>query len=524
MTQQTAFNILKTGTNVFLTGEPGSGKTYLINKYIKYLRSHGINVAITASTGIAATHISGTTIHSWAGIGIHKSMTNRELQHLVNNERLSKKIRGTQVLFIDEISMLESSRLDLVERVCRTLRGRREPFGGLQVVLVGDFFQLPPIHRTGEEPPGFAFTATAWTDSLFAVCYLTEQHRQSDPALSSVLAGIRGGVLEEHAIAHLTSRKVANYDSATTMTKLYSHNTDVDQMNAEKLAQLPGESRTFTMDTKGAKAKIEQLIRGCLSPDHLELKIGAAVICTRNNPELGFVNGTLGTVVDFDSDEGYPIIKTQTGRTIVVPPAEWNMEEGEKVTAVITQIPLRLAWAITVHKSQGMSLDAAVMDLSRAFTYGQGYVALSRVRTLDGLFLLGWNQRALMIDPEIQAQDSVLREQSVATELAWQSKPEADQKKKLDDFIRLSGGKVKSHTQKQSESKKDGMPSSQSYGERLERIRQRYPKTYTPWTEEEDLNLKEMYDRETSVKKLADKFSRQPGAIRSRLKKIGLTG
>lgn len=523
MTQATALAILKTGTNVFLTGEPGSGKTYVVNHYIRYLRAHGINVAITASTGIAATHLSGVTIHSWSGIGIRKILTDRDLQYLTGSERLSKKIRATHVLIIDEISMLEASTLDLVERVCRTLRGRPEPFGGLQVVVVGDFFQLPPIQKTDEADAQFAFAAAAWGDALFEVCYLTEQHRQSDAALTSVLAGIRGGGLAAQALAHLTSRRVAHHDDTIVPTKLYTHNADVDRINAGKLSQLRGESRVFTMTTKGAKAKVEQLIRGCLSPERLELKIGAAVMCTRNNPELGFVNGTLGTVVDFDQAEGYPIITTRLGRTMKIPPTEWKIEEGEKLTAVITQIPLRLAWAITVHKSQGMSLDAAVMDLSRSFAYGQGYVALSRVRTLAGLFLLGWNERALMIDPRIQEHDSATQAKSAQTERAWQSTTEADQKKQQAGFIGLCGGTLRAPGSKKVRLSGSAAPAS-PYGERLIQIRQQYPNAYTPWTPEDDATLTEMYRGEVTVKKIAGKLARQPGAIRSRLKHLGLTG
>lgn len=517
MTQATALAIIKTGTNVFLTGEPGSGKTYVVNQYIAYLRTHGINVAITASTGIAATHISGVTIHSWSGIAIQTSLTEDELDHLASNKRLVKKIRGAQVLVIDEISMLAAGTLDLVERVCRRLRSRPEPFGGLQVVLVGDFFQLPPIRQSEEEPAQFAFASASWGEALFDICYLTEQHRQSDQALSSILAGIRGGALSETITGHLTTRRVAEHDDAKVPTKLYTHNADVDRINTEKLESLKGEVKIFSMTTKGEKRKVEQLIRGCLSPEQLELKLGAAVMCTRNNPELGFVNGTLATVVDFDPAEGYPIIKTRAGRLITVPPAEWTIEEGEKFTAVITQIPLRLAWAMTVHKSQGMSLDAAIMDLSKSFTYGQGYVALSRVRTLEGLFLLGWNQRALMIDPAIQEQDAVMRTDSGATEGSWLAQTAEQQHKRQNDFILSAGGRLQAHQEVH-----DGAYLTSH--SRTHHIRQQHPNAYMPWTPEDDALLTDMYRGETTIKKIAATLARQTGAIRSRLMKLGLTG
>lgn len=519
MKQSTALEILKTGTNVFLTGEPGSGKTYLVNAYVRYCKDHGIAVAITASTGIAATHISGVTIHSWSGIGIKKSLTKHDLNTIAGTERLVKQINAPHVLIIDEISMLEAGTLDMVEQVCRTVRKSPQPFGGLRVVLVGDFYQLPPISKHDEPQAEFAFTATSWAESLFEVCYLTEQHRQSDAALSSVLAAIRGGVIEDHIIAHLDTRRIDHHNDMADTTKLYSHNANVDEVNADKLAELPGESRLFTMLTHGKKSIVEQLIRGCLSPERLELKKGAAVMCTRNNPEKGFVNGTLGTVIDFEPADGYPIIKTRTGRTITVEPLDWEIDDGDKVKARISQVPLRLAWAITVHKSQGMSLDAAVMDLSRSFAFGQGYVALSRVRRLDGLFLLGWNQRALLVDPAIQEQDKAMREQSVIAEKAWTVRPEEDQKKQQEDFIRECGGTL--HPKK-STIKPGEVVQVPPHPSRLAEIREKYPQAYTPWTKEMDEHLSKMFGAKMRVLEIAKELERHPGGIRSRLRKLGL--
>jgi len=520
MTQDTALAILKTGTNVFLTGEPGSGKTYLVNQYVRYLRDHDIKVAITASTGIAATHISGSTIHSWSGIGIRKSLTKRDLDALTTMERLVKQITNTDVLIIDEISMLDAGTLDMVEEVCREIRRNHEPFGGLQVVLVGDFFQLPPISKFGEPEAHFAFTARAWSESMFEICYLTEQHRQSDAELSSVLSSIRSGeVLETmHTILH--SRKVATHDEQLEATKLFSHNANVDEVNAERLAKLKGEVHAFDMSHHGPKAKVEQLTRGCLSPEKLELKIGAVVMCTRNNPERGFANGTLATVIQFESMDGYPIIKTRTGKTMTVEPMEWAIEDGETVTASIKQIPLRLAWAITVHKSQGMSLDAAVMDLSRSFAYGQGYVALSRVRTLDGLYLLGWNDRALLVDPIIQEQDRTMRSQSDSAEATWLAKDEKAMRERQEDFIRHCGGKIHIKPSTVVPGEVVDVP---PHAKRLEEIRKQYPHAYTPWTEDQEEKLQELFKKDKTIGEIAKEMERHPGGIRSRLKKLGLT-
>lgn len=519
MTQSTAFSILKTGANVFLTGEPGSGKTFLVNMYVRYLRDHDIRVAITASTGIAATHIGGSTIHSWSGIGIRKSLTKQDLEIIVNTDRLVKQIQNTHVLIIDEMSMLDAATLDMVEQVCRAIRKTPQPFGGLQVVLVGDFFQLPPVSKHGEEPAQFAFTAAAWAESLFDVCYLTEQHRQSDAKLSSVLAAIRGGVIEDDTLAHLNTRRVEHHDDHHHATKLYSHNANVDEVNADKLADLPGELHVFDMEHHGQKAKIEALTRGCLSPEHLELKVGATVMCTRNNPDKGFVNGTLATVVDFDDADGYPIIQTKSNRRITVEPMEWAMEDGEKVSARIIQVPLRLAWAMTVHKSQGMSLDAAVMDLSHSFAFGQGYVALSRVRTLDGLHLLGWNERALRVDPLIQAQDRLMRVASEAVEVAWSARTEEQHQKAQQDFIRACAGRMHAVEKTFVAGVATEVP---MHPKRLAEIRKHFSKAYTPWSADDDARLAALHEAKVTLKEMSQQLQRHAGGIRSRLRKLEL--
>lgn len=190
MTQSQTLEIMKTGANIFLTGEPGSGKTYVLNQYIDWLIARDIPVAITASTGIAATHIGGTTIHSWSGIGARDTLTQYDLDHLMSNEKTVRRIKKSRVLIIDEISMLDGRVLDMVESVCRTMKQSGDSFGGMQVVLVGDFFQLPPIAGRGEMSR-FAFESRAWASAKFLTCYLSEQHRQEDDLLLGLLNSIR---------------------------------------------------------------------------------------------------------------------------------------------------------------------------------------------------------------------------------------------------------------------------------------------------------------------------------------------
>ena len=441
MTQDQALTILKSGVNVFLTGEPGSGKTYTVNRYINYLRRHDIEVAITASTGIAATHIGGVTIHSWSGIGIKTYISKYDLDNLASNEYVYKRLDAARVLILDEISMLAAETLEAVDQVCRAVRKKDQPFGGLQVIFVGDFFQLPPVNKQNE-PTRFAFESRAWAMSEVRVCYLSEQHRQSDKKFLSVLSAIRDCAFTEEHLAHIDARKIHGDSLPDSLPRLFSHNTNVDSVNETKLGRLKGEAKEFKMTSQGNKVLIESLKRGCLSPEVLNLKPGARVMFTKNNTGKGFVNGTLGTIHGFSSEDA-PIVKTQDNQIISVEPMEWSVEEGGSIKARIQQIPLRLAWAITVHKSQGMSLDAAVMDLSQVFEYGQGYVALSRVRNLAGLHVLGYNPRAFEVHPRIIEQDKGFRTQSLEVEETFGAASESDLAELHKNFIVYCGGNLK---------------------------------------------------------------------------------
>jgi len=440
MTQETALAILKTGANVFLTGEPGAGKTYVVNQYTNWLEVSGISVAVTASTGIAATHIGGLTIHSWSGIGARDDLTRADLDKIASTEYVVRRIRKTKVLIIDEISMLDGKLLDMVDVVCRTIKMSTEAFGGIQVVCVGDFFQLPPVVRRGDMTR-YAFESRAWENLKPLICYLTEQHRQEDELLSGLLHSIRSGEIEEEHFSLLKEQTDIAF-SDIEPTKLYTHNLDVDTVNNRKLGELSGGKRSFKMSGGGNKILQESLVRNCLSPSQLDLKIDAMVMCTKNNFEAGYANGTLARVVDFDAYEGFPVIETLDGKRIVMEPASWDIMEDKKTLASIEQIPLRLAWAITVHKSQGMSLDAAEMDLSKAFVYGQGYVALSRVRSFSGLKVLGMSDQALRVDPKIINTNERFLAESEAAFDTFRNMDEKELKLMHENFVKASGGKI----------------------------------------------------------------------------------
>ena len=409
MTQYQALKILKSGVNVFLTGSAGTGKTFLLNQFVSYLKKAKIKVAVTASTGIAATHLEGRTIHSWSGIGIRKDMDEKAIKRLVKNKNLYKKIRKTKVLIIDEISMFDADRLDLVDRICKKIREPFLPFGGIQTIVCGDFFQLPPINRG--QKPRFAYESSVWRNSDIKVCYLRKQFRQNDLEFTNILNKIRLNKAGQEELNLLKTRLYKSINSSIKPTQLYTHNINVDKINDYELSRIPKKEMTYYMTSYGNKDLVDFLKKSCLSPEELKLRVGAIVMFVKNNFDAGYVNGTLGKVIDYDDNE-YPVIKIKSGRKIIASPSSWTIEEDDKVIASIKQIPLRLAWAITVHKSQGMSLDTAEIDLSKSFECGMGYVALSRVRTLDNIKLMGINQLALKVNSEIVEKDKEFKELS----------------------------------------------------------------------------------------------------------------
>ncbi|WP_201550863.1 AAA family ATPase [Psychrobacter sp. DD43] len=498
MRQSSALDILKTGQNVFLTGSAGSGKTYTLNQYIDYLRARRVPVAVTASTGIAATHMNGTTIHSWSGIGIKDELSDRDLTNLSRKQFLADRLKDTAVLIIDEISMLHAKQINLVSQVLKHVRKNDKAFGGIQVVVAGDFFQLPPIGSKGESNrEKFAFMSEAWLDAKFHICYLSEQHRQVSEAanggldLDDILNQIRRQEVTFEAIAALEATFDQNVD--IKRTRLYTHNLNVNKINDKELADLSGEMMRFEATSVGDSKLVETLKKTVRTQDDLVLKVGSKVMFIKNNTELGVSNGTMGELIGFaavkiddskddnddliedddigsdkDSNVGnekktaksakekakkdkakvkkpttqkMPVVRLNTGREVIAEPEEWIIEdETGDVLASYEQVPLCLAWAITIHKSQGMTLEAAEIDLSRTFELGQGYVALSRLKSLAGLQLLGMNEMSLQLDPLARGADKRFLVLSDEADANYAMLDEESMTQAHEKFILKSGG------------------------------------------------------------------------------------
>lgn len=411
--QKTALKILKSGDNVFLTGSAGTGKTHILNEFVLYLKSRKILPTIVAPTGIAASHLNGQTIHSYFSLGIRDEIDDAFISHLLEKKYLQTRFKKLKILIIDEISMVSPNIFSCIDKILQAFKHNYEPFGGIQVVLSGDFFQLPPISRNNDGKR-FAWQSPSWKELDLQTCYLQKKFRQDDNELIFVLDEIRSGQVSQKSYDILNSRLQKDLDIDFTPTKLYTHNMDVDRINNDELRNINEEENVFKYESEGSKTNIEKLFKSALVKEELILKKDAVVMFIKNNPEKYYINGTTGVVIGFSKDEfKLPIVKLSSGYVIKVEYEDWMIENDKgKVQAKISQIPLKLAWAITIHKSQGMTLDAAQMDLSKTFEVGQGYVALSRIKNIAGLKLMGFNDNALRVDALILSIDPRIKQAS----------------------------------------------------------------------------------------------------------------
>ena len=495
MDQELALAIMRAGYSVLLTGAAGTGKTHLLNSFISSARAEKRKVSVTATTGLAATHLGGNTIHSWSGIGVQDTLPEYFFDRLSKTRR--DGIAKTDVLIIDEISMLHDFRLDMIDTVLRRVRESDEPFGGIQVVMSGDFFQLPPINRGQSRGGGFVVYSDVWQELQPKVLYLKQQYRQTEGELLEILTALREGNIRRRHAEALLARVTAVPDDSD-LTELHTVNIDVDVINEAHLRELDGEARQYEQMTTGSHVYVESLQRSVLAPQVLTLKKGALVMAVKNAQDRRYANGSIGTVVDFEPLTEYPIVEFRNGREVTMVPDTWELRDGERKRASISQVPLRLAWAITVHKSQGMTLDAAKIDLRKAFVEGMGYVALSRVRDLNNLYLYGINRKALEVSPDALAIDEVLRKQSEETAATY-------------EYLRKEMKKAVKAPRKKK-------PSSDWHA-KIEKMRETYPNAFRPWTKEDDEKLQQDFLLNPDLEVLSQTFGRHPGSIIARLKK-----
>ena len=422
--QQAAFDAILSGESVFITGPGGTGKSFLLQTlYENYKTLSGKKLCVTAMTGCAALLLGpwAKTLHSWAGIGLGRSPVDAIVNAILIDSYKKKRWVQTDCLVIDEVSMMTPALMEYLDTVGRKVRKIDAPFGGIQVVFVGDFYQLPPVSQDSEKP--FAFASPLWSTMVKKTIQLTQIIRQKDPVFQKILNEARTGELSPESYATLEARKTMAWKRQEIKpTLLFTKNEDVNSINAHQLDKLPGEIRTFRAKTTGVSKSlppgvvqmmVDKIDRDAPYEVELELKDRCQVMLlqqqfeekthegkTMRVPISGLVNGSRGVVLGFEGE--YPRVKFMNGRTVTIRPGKW-VSDSDQDSVTREQIPLRLAYALTIHKAQGASLDSALIDVGPStFEYGQAYVALSRVRSLESLFIYEIAPRAFRAHPLVK--------------------------------------------------------------------------------------------------------------------------
>jgi len=415
-----AVDLARSGKSFFLTGAGGTGKSYVIRSIVEALRRDGKDVALTAMTGCAALLLGkgAKTLHSWAGIGLGKDTVQTLIVKLRKSFRAKKNWLAADALIIDEVSMMTPDLLDKLEEIGKAIRRNPKSFGGLQIILVGDMYQLPPVNKDSDLEHHFVFEAAAWKRCIQDSVVLRTVHRQSDPTFLKILDEARAGRLSQNSIEILETRRNNDWKRLEIKpTLLFTRRADVEQINMTQLQKCQGPDYTFKAKTiqsstmLGNKATetevkwaVEKMDKNGSYVPELVLRKGAQVMLLTNmDIEHGLVNGSRGVIERFcDGPEAYPMVKFRNGEVIIISPATWASEDVDGLDR--QQIPLRLAYAITIHKAQGATLDCALIDIGdNTFEYGQAYVALSRVRSLDCLYIWDLKPSAFMVHPKVKA-------------------------------------------------------------------------------------------------------------------------
>jgi ATP-dependent exoDNAse (exonuclease V) alpha subunit len=392
--QAKAMGALASGRNVFLTGAAGTGKSHLTRHFLKGRGRSSFPVV--ASTGAAALLIGGRTFHSFFGLGTMAGSIERVVAEALTKDKVVNRLRAAKGVLIDEISMIPGDALDAAEQIARLVRGASKPWGGLQVVVVGDFRQLPPVNQYG--PPDWCFNSKAWKKSDFYPVMLKTPMRSTDPAFLEVLNRVRVGQVTSEVEAFLRSRMLFVPDD---VPRLFGRRGDVEGYNLGKLAELAGEERVYrTLYWGKTESYEEQIKRNAPVPGMLRLKTGSLIMLRANDPDFAYVNGSLGWVRQLGAIE--VVVELATGSTVVIEETTFTMKDGHgDDVASATNFPINLAWATTIHKSQGCTLDKMAVDLSDLWDAGQAYVALSRVRSPEGLYIMGWDRTSIKSHPAV---------------------------------------------------------------------------------------------------------------------------
>jgi len=411
--QRAPIDAVMQGKSIFLTGPGGTGKSFILETLYKEYKATGKQIAITALTGCAAILLGphAKTLHSWAGIGLGKAPVAELAKAIAYNKYKKKNWIHTDCLVIDEVSMMTPQLLETLDELGRRLRRRpAEVFGGIQIVFVGDFFQLPPVSKDTLQ---YAFQSPVWHQTVQRSFQLKTIHRQSEAEFHVILQEARAGALSPESYAKLAARKGEAWKGQIIRpTLLFTRNNDVNTINTSHLGKLKTDTVVFQAKTIAPPScakediayKVQKLDKDAPYEAELELKIGAQVMLLINlDPAERLVNGSRGVVKSFGSD-GYPLVLFKSSpHPVRIPPHTWESDEDSKCVVKREQIPLRLAYALTIHKAQGASLDSALVDIGRAtFEYGQAYVALSRVRSLSALYVYDIDPAAFRVHPAVR--------------------------------------------------------------------------------------------------------------------------
>ncbi len=394
--QQKALNWLRSGENVFLTGGAGSGKSYLIREYRKEVDSQSL--PILASTGVAAVLLGGRTFHSFFGLGILEGGPRLAFERASKNKKLLKRLKDAEGVIIDEISMISGMAFETAEMIARFARESELPWGGLRVIAVGDFAQLPPVSSSAQKD--WCFRSPSWLKSGFQVASLHYNQRVQENHFLEVLNYIRKGQVPP-MVRDFLNEKLKDHDEDAPGTRLFPRRLQAEAYNQKKLDEIQEDEIQIPTIYFGTEKQREMLARSSPVPEILKIKLGCEVLFLQNDPQKRWVNGTRGKVVDIETDK-IKVRKTG-GREVQVEKVQFSLLDAEgQIAASMVQFPLTLAYATTIHKSQGATLDEIWCDLGALWEPGQAYVALSRLRHSEGLHLLRWNPRSVLVDPAVE--------------------------------------------------------------------------------------------------------------------------